>query len=468
MSQVADNTSDVSQGVHPVSIIDQLSSRVRGQVLRPRDDGYHEARRIWNAMIDRRPAAILRCVEVADVIEAVGFARENGLLLSVRGGGHNVAGNAVCDGGLMIDLSLMRNVQVDQSRRIAQAQGGATWRDLDSSAQAFGLGTTGGVIPATGIAGLTLGGGLGWLMRKYGLSCDNLLSAQVVMADGQCLSADADNNPDLFWGLRGGGGNFGIVTSLQYQLHAVGNVVGGMVLYPLDHAANVLRFARDYLEQAPDRLGAMAVFVTGPDGNKALAVIVCWCGETAEGEHVLQPLRAFGTPVADTITSMPYDQFQSVLEPGFPPGLQNYWKSNFLRELSDDAIHVLVESFKHVPSATSAMAIELLGGAVSKVTDEETAFTHRSARFNLLIVSSWPSVADTDVNVGWTRRVWDDMQPYASQRVYVNYLGQVADEGTERVRAAYGNANYKRLVALKRKFDPENIFRANQNVSPNQ
>ena len=468
MSQVADNTSDVSQGVHPVSIIDQLSSRVRGQVLRPRDDGYHEARRIWNAMIDRRPAAILRCVEVADVIEAVSFARENGLLLSVRGGGHNVAGNAVCDGGLMIDLSLMRNVQVDEPRRIAQAQGGATWRDFDNSAQTFGLGTTGGVIPATGIAGLTLGGGLGWLMRKYGLSCDNLLAAQVVMADGRCLSADADNNPDLFWGLRGGGGNFGIVTSLQYQLHEVGNVVGGMVAHALDHAAVVLRFARDYLKQAPNELGAMAVFVTGPDGSKALAIMVCWCGTPAEGESVLQPLRTFGRPVADTISTMPYDQFQLLLESGFPPGLQNYWKSNFLDELTDDAIDVLVEGFEQVPSPTSAMAIELLGGAVAKVAKEATAFSHRNACFNLLIVSSWPSVNDTELNVRWTRRLWEEMQPYSSQQVYVNYLGQVADEGRERVHAAYGDTNYKRLVALKRKFDPENIFRTNQNISPKQ
>ncbi len=446
--------------------VEQLRQKVRGTILLQGDNGYEGARRIWNGMIDRRPALIARCSGTADVMLSIAFAREHGLLLSVRGGGHNVAGNAVCDGGVMIDLSLMKGVSVDLQRRTVRAEGGCTWRELDQETAAFGLATTGGIIPATGIAGLTLGGGLGWLMRKHGLSCDNLLSADVVLADGTRLTANATQNPDLFWGLRGGGGNFGVVTSFEYRLHDVSQVLGGMLVHPLDRAHDVLRFLREFTPTVSDELACMPVFLTGPDGAKILAVVVCYCGPVAEGERALGPLRNFGPPAADQIAAMPYVQLQSLLEAGFPPALRNYWKSNFLRELSDEAIATLIESFREVPSLTSAIAIEQLGGAVSRTADDETAFAHRGARFNLLVVSSWPNPADDAVNIGWTRSVWQAMQPFSTAGVYVNYLGPETDEGADRIKAAYGSSKYARLVVLKKKYDPINLFRLNQNISP--
>jgi FAD/FMN-containing dehydrogenase len=448
------------------SVVEELRQTMRGDLLLQGDDGYEGARRIWNGMVNRRPALIARCAGAADVISSVAFARKHGLVLSVRGGGHNVAGNAVCDGGLMIDLSSMKGVRVDPQRRTVRAEGGCTWRDLDQEAAAFGLATTGGIIPATGVAGLTLGGGLGWLMRKHGLSCDNLLSADVVLADGGTLTANATENPDLFWGLRGGGGNFGVVTSFEYRLHAVSQILGGMLVHPLDRAHDVLRFLREFMQVAPDELACMAVFLTGPDGSKILAVVVCYCGPVAEGERVLGPLRSFGPPAADQIAAMPYVQLQGLLEAGFPPGLQNYWKSNFLRELGDEAIATLIESFREVPSSTSAIAIEQLGGAVSRTADDSTAFAHRSAHSNLLVVSSWPNPADNAVNIGWTRSVWQAMQPFSTEGVYVNYLGPESDEGADRIKAAYGSSKYARLAALKKKYDPINLFRLNQNIRP--
>jgi FAD/FMN-containing dehydrogenase len=445
---------------------EKFAASLRGRLLRPGGEDYDSARRIWNAMIDRTPALIVRCAGAADVVRSVNFARYHSLTLSVRGGGHNVSGNALCDGGLVIDLSPMRGIRVLPQRATARSEAGCTWRDFDEETQAFGLATTGGIIPTTGIAGLTLGGGLGWLMRKHGLSCDNLLSIDIVTADGRLVTANATENADLFWAARGGGGNFGAVTSFEFRVHPVGQVFGGMVAHSFERARDALRFFREFAHAAPDDLSPMAAFVTGPDGSKLLAIFVCYSGSLAEGERVLRPLRAFGPPLVDNISPMPYLQLQSLLEPGFPPGQQNFWKSNFLRELSDDAIDILIEGFRTVPSPTSAMAIEHLGGAVARMKDDETAFAHRNALFNLLIVGIWPNPADNRKHIEWVRGLWDAMQPYSTGGVYVNYLGQSADEGPERVRAAYGDAKYERLLALKRKFDPDNVFRLNQNIDP--
>ena len=443
-----------------------FKATLRGTLLRAGDTGYDEARTLWNAMIDKHPALIVRCAGVADVISAVNFARTHDLLVAVRGGGHNVAGNAVCDGGLMIDLSPMKSVRVDPIRRTARAEGGITWGEFDHETQAFGLATTGGVIPTTGIAGLTLGGGIGWLMGKYGLSCDNLLSVDLVTADGKLLHASASENADLFWGVRGGGGNFGVVTSFEYQLHAVGQILGGMVIHPLEKAPEVLRFFQEFTRTAPDALIAFASLLNAPDGAPVVALIACYNGPLAEGEKVLQPLRAFGPPLVDQIGPMAYTALQHMLVEGFPPGQQNYWKSNFLRDLSDDTIAVIVEGFKRAPAPTSAVAIEYIGGAVSRVSDDATAFNHRRSPYNLLIVGIWPKPADNAANIRWVREFWDAAQPFSSGGVYVNYLGQTADEGAERIKEAYGVTKYERLLTLKKKYDPTNLFRLNQNINP--
>ncbi len=443
-----------------------LAAGFKGQLIAPHDADYETTRRIWNGMVDRRPALIARCADAHDVASAVSCARERGLLLSVRGGGHNVAGNAVCDGGLMLDLSQLNGVAVDAAARTACAGGGCTWRDLDQATSAHGLATTGGIIPATGIGGLTLGGGLGWLMRKHGLSCDNLLSAEIVTADGKLCVASETENADLFWGLRGGGGNFGVVTSLRYRLHAVQRVVGGMLIHRMDSARDMLRFWRDFVAAAPDELGSTPVLLTSPEGEKVLAIVVCYCGDPSDGERVLQPLKDFSPPLADQIAVMPYTQQQGLLEADFPPGRLNYWKSSFLRELSDDAISVALEFFAQIPSVTSAIAFEQMGGAMSRVGEDDTAFSHRQEPFNFLVVSSWDGRTETEANVSWTRSIWRAMQPYAAGGVYVNYLDAPEDEGIERIKSAYGAAKYERLAALKRKYDPGNLFRLNQNIRP--
>jgi FAD/FMN-containing dehydrogenase len=416
--------------------------------------------------VDKRPALIARCRSASDIISSVHFARDHSLPVSVRGGGHNVAGNAVCDDGLMIDLSLMRGILVLSEKRTATAEGGCTWRDFDRQTQAFGLATTGGIIPATGIGGLTLGGGLGWLMRKHGLSCDNLLSVDLVLADGRRLTVSGSENTELFWGIRGGGGNFGIAASFQYRLHPVDKVFAGMVAHPLERAADALKFFGAYAHAAPDELTMMAVLLTTPDENKVLALLGCFAGALSDAEKALEPLRRFGAPVADTFAAIPYVDFQGLLEPGFPPGLQNYWKSNFLSGISDDLVAILVEGFRSVPSATTAIALEQLGGAVARVQEDATAFNHRKNAFNALIVSSWPDQAENEKHIRWTRQLWQALQPHATTDVYVNYLGPETDEGADRVRAAYGARKYERLRALKQEYDPQNMFRMNQNIKP--
>ena len=442
--------------------VDALRARLRGPLLGPGDGGYDAARSVWNASIDRRPAAIARCAGAADVAAGVTFAREHGLLVSVQGGGHNVAGTAVCDGGLLLDLSAMKGVRVDPQRRTARAEPGLTWGELDHEAQAFGLATVGVDVSSVGIAGLTLGGGFGWLVRSHGLACDNLLSVDVVTADGRFLTASAAENADLFWGVRGGGGNLGVVTSFEYRLHPVGQLLAGVLIYPLAQAKEVLGFYREQTSTAPDELTVWAILLTAAHGAHEVALLVCYNGTGPAAERAVQPLREFGPPLEDHVGSISYREVQTMFDAAFPPGRQGYWKSSYLGELGDDAIDAMVARYPSVPSPQSAVLIEHLGGAVSRVGRDETAFDGRDAPYSFLVVSVWPDAKDSEQNVRWTDELWQAMQPFASGGVYVNYLGE---EGQDRVEAAYGR-NYERLVALKTKYDPTNAFRCNQNVRP--
>ena len=443
--------------------VENLRKGLRGELLRPGDASYESARKIHNGMIDRRPKIIIRCAGVADVLRAVRFAREHELLIAVRGGGHGVPGFAVCDRGMMIDLSPMKSVRVDSSRRTALAEGGVTWGEFDHETQAFGLATTGGVARPTGVAGLTLGGGQGFLMRKHGLACDNLLSVDVVTADGRRLRASATENADLFWGVRGGGGNFGIVTSFEYQLHSVGPILGGLVIYPMSQASALLKIYRDFTASAPDDLGPLAVLATLPDGTPAAATLLCYSGVAAEGERLLAPLRAFGPPIADQVALMPYTALQSIVENFNPPGLRNYWKALYMKDLTDDAIKVLVGQYATVPSPNTHVVLYTMGGAVARIGADETAVGYRDALHTLLIVGMWTDSAEDEVNIHWIRSFWETMKPFASGGFYVNYE---TETGVESVRAAYGPSKYERLAALKAKYDPTNLFRLNQNILP--
>ena len=445
------------------AIVQDFTASLRGDVLRPTDDGYDETRKIHNGMIDRRPTLIARCAGVADVIASVRFARDQQLLVSVRSGGHSLPGFSVSDGGLMIDLSRMRGVRVDAARQTARADGGVTWGDFDHETQAFGLATTGGLVRPTGIAGLTLGGGHGFLMRKYGLACDNLLSVDLVTAEGRVLTASADENADLFWGLRGGGGNFGVATSFEYRLHQVGPVLGGVLIYPLARAKEIFRIYRDITSAAPDDLNMHAVLATLPDGTQVAAIPVCYTGPIAEGERLLGPLRASGLLLDDQVGPMPYVALQSIIENFNPPGMRNYWKSDYWTQLSDEAIDLLVEEFSSVPAPHTHLVIEQMGGAVSQIGEDETAIGHRDAPYNLILIGIWAEPAEDERNISWLRRLWEALRPFSSGGVYVNY--QMGDE-ENRVRAAYGPEKYERLVALKNKYDPTNLFRLNQNIAP--
>jgi FAD/FMN-containing dehydrogenase len=466
MTSVRVTTKSGADGVLEEPVVETLKKQLRGELLRPGDDAYDNARKVWNGMIDRRPALIARCVGVGDVAACVDFARDHDLLLAVRGGGHNVAGNAVCDGGLVVDLSPMRSVQVDPKTRTARAEPGVTWGDFDRESQAFGLATTGGYVSSTGIAGLTLGGGLGWLMGKFGLSCDNLLSVDVVTADGRVVTASDTENADLFWAVRGGGGNFGIVSAFEYRLHPVGQLFGGLLIHPFERAKEALRFFRDFAMSAPDELTSAAGLLTSPEGARAVAIVLVHSGSLEEGARLLQPIREFGPPIEDHIGAMSYEEVQTMLDATVPAGLRYYWKSSFLSGLSDDGIDILVECFGDVPSPQSQVLIERLGGAVSRVGRDETVFDHRDAPFNLLVMSAWSDAARDRVNLAWARETWEAMQLLSSGGVYVNYLGQEADEGIERIKAAYGPEKYERLVTIKSKYDPQNLFRMNQNIKP--
>ena len=466
MADIALAALDGGEAYVDEAVLEGLMSELRGPALRPGEPGYDEARTLYNAMIDHKPAIILRCAGVADVMAGVKFAAANGLLLSVRGGGHNVAGNAVCDGGLMLDLSAMNSVRVVPKAKRAFAEGGATWSDYDAETQAFGLGSTGGLISSTGVGGLTLGGGIGWLQGKHGLACDNVIAFDVVTATGELVTASAEENPDLYWGLRGGGGNFGVVVNFEFALHEIGPFLAGMLLYPLAEAKEALAAFRDFLADTPDELGALAGLVTAPDGAPVLALVFVYNGDLDEGARVLQPMREFGPPMMDTLGPMPYRQVQTLFDEGAPPGLRNYWKSSFLERLPDEALEVLVAYRASMPSPNSKLFIECLGAGVARVGRDETAFAHRDVPYNFLILGAWEKADDDQANIAWARETWQTLQPYASEGVYVNYLGQEADEGAERVRASYGQAKYDRLVALKTKYDPNNLFRVNQNIKP--
>ncbi len=448
------------------AVVDGLKASLRGDILRPGDASYDGARKIWNAMIDKSPSLIVRCTGVADIINSVNFARRNNLVVAVHGGGHNAAGNALCDGGMVIDLSRMKGIRVDPRARTVRAEAGVTWGELDRETQAFGLATTGGVVSTTGIAGLTLGGGEGWLVRKYGLACDNLLSVDIVTADARFLTASPTENVDLFWGLRGGGGNFGIVTSFEYRLHQVGpTLLAGVLLHPMPIAKKVLQFYREFTSTVPDEFNSYVGLVTLPDGSPAVGLFVGYFGPPEEGERVLRPIREFRPPIADQVRPMTYIEVQKLIDPFYPPGLQNYWKSNFLKDLSDEVIDTMLAHFATVPSPLSIVVIEQHGGAISRVGRDNTAYGERDAQYNFLITSAWRDPGESERNIRWSRQLWEAMQPFSTGTVYVNYLGQEGDEGAERVKAAYG-AKYERLVALKNKYDPTNFFRLNQNIKP--
>jgi len=447
------------------SVIQRLRETLGDRLLSPGQDGYDAARTLPNAMIDRRPSLIARCTNAADVLACVRFAREQDLLVSIRAGGHSIAGKAVCDGGLMIDLSAMKGVNVDQERRTVDAKPGLTLGEFDRETQRFGLATTLGMVSTTGVAGLTLGGGFGHLAAQFGLACDNLIGADVITADGRQMRADASQNDDLFWGLRGGGGNFGIVTSLKYRLHEVGRVLGGAVLYPAARAKEVLKFYREFAESSPDDLATQAGAFTTPDGTAVFAVGGCYSGRLEHGENLLKPLRTFGSPMADLFAPMDYVDMQSMFDPFFPPGRLTYVKANYIRGLDDDAANVLAEYAGRSPSPfTFGPWVEHWHGAATKVGVGDTAFPHRGYPYNFSVWSNWVTAAESDANIRWTRECFEAMRPFMTAGTYVNYL---EDEGDPVARAAYG-LNYDRLVALKNKYDPSNFFRVNHNIRPTQ
>jgi FAD/FMN-containing dehydrogenase len=449
-----------------------LDGDFAGVLIGPGDREYDSARRVWNGMVDRRPALIARCAHRDDVVTSVRFAREHGLALAVRSGGHNVAGSAVCDAGVVVDLSAQRAVEVDSVTRTARVSPGALLGDVDRATQAFGLATPTGNVSLTGVTGLTLGGGLGWIARKHGPACDNLLGAEVVTADGERVTASAEENPDLLWGLRGGGGNFGIVTALEYRLHPLGpQVLAGGVVHAFADAPEVLRFFADFTATAPDELSVTASTFRAPpgfpvapelDGELVTVLAVCYAGDLAMGERVLRPLRSFGRPLADLVAPMPYTALQSGSDASYPSGRRNYWKSHFVGEVSDAAIAKVIEHAPRMTSPLSSFYFQHLGGAIGRAGPDVAAFSHREAAYEFTILTVWEDPDEDAEHIAWARELFSAMAPYA-HGVYVNNLGT---EGAERVKAAYAPATYERLVALKRAYDPDNVFHLNQNVAP--
>jgi len=452
--------------------IDEFKVHFRGSVLLPGDAGYNEVRQIWNAMIDRRPGLIARCTSPEDVVQAVRFARKHNLLVSIRGGGHNIAGNAVCDDCLMIDLSLMKGVKVDPKARRATVEPGCTLADFDMATQVHGLATPLGINSTTGVAGLTLGGGFGWLSRKYGMTVDNLLSAEVVTADGSQVRTSATENDDLFWGLRGGGGNFGIVTSFEFKLHPVGpNVLSGLIVFPLDQTKSVLtQFAR-FTKTMPDELNVWAILRKAPPlpflpanvhGKEVVVLALLYAGDPAEGEKLIKPLRGFGTAHGEYIGVQPYTAWQKAFDPLLTPGARNYWKSHNLSQLSEGAIDTIIECAGTLPSPQCEIFIGTMGGQTARVSAEAMAYSSRDANYALNFHGRWESANDDERCIAWARNFFAKSRPFASSGAYINFLTQ--DE-TDRVAFAYG-ATYSRLVELKKKYDPTNFFRMNQNIKP--
>jgi FAD/FMN-containing dehydrogenase len=449
-----------------VSAVSEMAKTFSGQLLQPSDMGYDVARKVHNGLIDKRPALIARSRGVADVVDAIRLARAEDLGVAVRGGGHNVAGRATIDDGVMIDLSLMKGLYVDPRTRSARAQGGSTWNDFNRETQLHGLATTGGVVSSTGIAGLTLGGGLGWLMGKHALALDNLLSVELVLADGQVVRVNENENDDLFWALRGGGGNFGVATTLEYRLHEVGpTITGGLIAYPFEDAWDVLRYFRDVTAKLPDDFTVFGGLVHAPDGSgaKLAAIVLCHCGTLAEGERAVQPIKAFGKPAMDAIGAIPYSQMNSMLDAAYPQGALNYWKSNFLEALTDEAIRAMIDCFAKCPTPMGQLLIEHFHGAVTRVGPTATAFPHRAPGYNLLVLSEWMDPGQNEACIKWARDSYGALQPFMGTGRYVNYFDD--DEKDEAVVTAYG-PNYRRLQQVKTAYDPENFFRMNQNIPP--
>ncbi|MFX1676897.1 FAD-binding oxidoreductase [Paraburkholderia sp. A2WS-5] len=444
----------------------ELATTFRGQLLCPTDAGYDDARKVHNGLVDKRPALIARCLGVADVVAALDLTRRLGLEVAVRGGGHNVAGRATIDGGVVIDLSLMKGIRVDPQHRTVWAQGGVTWGELNRETQLHGLAVTGGVVSSTGIAGLTLGGGIGWLMGKYGLALDNLLAVELVTADGKVLQASREQEPELFWALRGGGGNFGVATGFEYALYPVGpTITGGPIVHPIERARDLLEFFRDRTRALPDEHTLFATLTHAPDGSglPVTAMVTCHCGPLADAETAMRPLKQFAAPLLDAVGPMPYTQLNGMLDANYPKGALNYWKSNFLAELSDAVIDTMIDCFARCPTPMGQLLLEHFHGAVTRVDVSDTAFPHRREGYNFLVLSQWMQPAETGACVAWARETYKKMQPFFASGRYVNYLDD--DEAGEPIAAAYG-PNYRRLQQIKARYDQTNFFRMNQNIRP--
>jgi FAD/FMN-containing dehydrogenase len=454
-----------------MTMVDELREQVRGVVITPDDEGYELARRVYNAMIERRPALVVRCANAGDVMAAVRFAADNELDVAVRGGGHSVPGFGTCDGGVVIDLSGMRGVRVDPANRSARAEGGTTWGDFNAATYPFGLATTGGIVSTTGVSGLTLGGGIGYLSRSCGLSCDNLVSADVVTADGSFLVASEQEHPDLFWALRGGGGNFGVVTSFEFRLHPIKDIYGGPIFFELRDGGDVLRFYRDFIADAPEELGAFPAFQIAPPlpfipedrhGDTFIGIVTCWAGPLEQGERMLEPIRQAAPVAAELVGPMPYPALNSAFDELVPPGLQHYWKANFVTELTDEIIEAHLAHGPKVPVVSSTVHIYPIDGACHRVAPDATAFAHRDANFATVIAGMWPDPADNQANTEWVRSYYDATAPYSEEGGYINFM---ASDDQPRIRPNY-RGNYERLVALKRQYDPANLFHLNQNIEP--
>ncbi|NKB70511.1 MAG: FAD-binding protein [Candidatus Latescibacteria bacterium] len=446
-------------------VLEAFQASLHGRLLFGADDGYEQARTLHNGMIDRRPALVVNASGPADVMAAVNLCRDHDLLFSVRGGGHSVAGFSACQGGVMTNLAGMNGVRVDPQAMTLRCAGGATWGDVDHETQALGLATTGGVAPTTGVGGYTLGGGLGYLMRKHGLACDNLISADVVTAAGELVTASADDNADLFWGLRGGGGNFGIVTSFESLVHPLEQIYGGMIAYPIDATQEVLRLYREISAAAPEELGAAAAVATHPEAGPMVGLVFCYSGPLQAGEKLLRPFRDLRPILVDMLGPCPYKVVQNLADAINPPGMRNYWKSNYLRQLSDDLVDVVVDHYQTAPSPYTHVVWETLGGAMGRVPSDATAFGDRGYPFNCSVFGLWEEADQDEGGRQWVRDLSQALQPWAGG-VYTNYMDRPDDEGHERLRAAYGPEGLARLAALKRKYDPANMFRMNQNIAP--
>jgi hypothetical protein len=466
-----DTTMDKPIDPSPITNLDPVvvtafRDRLGGHLLLPEDAGYDESRRIWNGMIDKHPALIVRAAGVADVRQAVIFAREHNLPLSIKGGGHNVAGHAVSDGGLMLDLGTMRAVRVDPTARTARVQGGALWRDVDRETTAFGLATTGGVVSSTGVAGLTLGGGIGWLIGKHGMTIDNLLSVDLVTADGEFVTAGVESHPDLFWAVRGGGGNFGVATSFEFALHPQGDVLGAILVYPVARAADLLAFYREFTATAPEELNADGIVGTDPESGARVAIIaVCWVGDPAEGQRAIESLRRLGEPLFEMVGPVPYAAWQQAFDTENPSGRRYYWKGNLLRDLPDAVLEAVVDLASAPPLPGLMIAFESYRGAMNRVSASATAFPHRDAHYQLVISGGWDDPADDQVGIGWVRGLHAATEAYALNGGFLNFNAMDETDRSRRVRAGFGQ-NWDRLVEIKRRYDPHNLFRENNNIVP--